>query len=73
MCRDHLAEHMNTELKEIADDLKTITEQLNEPSQTEDNAEPVSIDYLTVKYCYDGLLDHCRYSGKQNTRHQLSH
>ena len=26
-----------------------------------------------AQYCYDGLLDHCRYSGKQNTRHQLSH
>lgn len=44
----HLAENLDTQLKQMQEDLKEIIEHLNESSRTQDTSDPVSVSYVLI-------------------------
>lgn len=42
-----MAENMDTQLKQMSEDLKEIIEHLNESNKKEDNNDPVSYSFLS--------------------------
>lgn len=53
-----MAENMDTQLKQMSEDLKEIIEHLNETNRTQDTSDPVS--YSTNNFCRYTLKDLCR-------------
>jgi hypothetical protein len=47
-----MAENMDTQLKQMSEDLKEIIEHLNETNQTQDTSDPVSLPQITSVKCY---------------------
>jgi hypothetical protein len=53
-----MAENMDTQLKQMSEDLKEIIEHLNETNRTQDTNDPVS--YSTNNFCRYTFQDLCR-------------